>query len=146
MENFFLQIASLRRSWKFEDLVWGLFMNKYIFPGADASTPIFWIISQLEACGFEVHSVENIGIHYSYTIHHWYKNWKKNEKYIKEHYGERWFRIWYFFLAWSTLIARDGRSSCYQVVCHKNLSEFNRTQFIGEQSAFWCGSDNKVKL
>jgi cyclopropane fatty-acyl-phospholipid synthase-like methyltransferase len=35
---FFLQVAGLRKTWQYEDLIWGLFMNKYIFPGADAST------------------------------------------------------------------------------------------------------------
>lgn len=39
---FYLQIAGLRRQWQYEDLVWGLFMNKYIFPGADASCSVSW--------------------------------------------------------------------------------------------------------
>ena len=30
---FYLQIAGLRRAWQFEDLLWGNFMGKYIFPG-----------------------------------------------------------------------------------------------------------------
>lgn len=48
---FYLQIAGLRRSWQYEDLCWGLFMNKYIFPGADASTPLSFYINQLEYAG-----------------------------------------------------------------------------------------------
>jgi cyclopropane fatty-acyl-phospholipid synthase-like methyltransferase len=134
---FYLQMAGLRRSWKYEDLIWGLFMNKYVFPGADASTPIYWVISKLEEVGFEIHSLENVGVHYSQTIYYWYLNWKSNEKYIKLNYGERWYRIWYFFLAWSVLISKVGRSSCYQIICHKNLSEYNRSKLIGEQFQFW---------
>jgi cyclopropane fatty-acyl-phospholipid synthase-like methyltransferase len=42
---FFLQIAGLRREWKYEDLLWGIFMGKYIFPGADASCPLFWNVN-----------------------------------------------------------------------------------------------------
>lgn len=45
---FYLQIAGLRRVWHFEDLVWGLFMDRYIFPGADASCPLYWVTNQLE--------------------------------------------------------------------------------------------------
>jgi hypothetical protein len=45
---FYLQIAGLRRHWQYEDLIWGLFMNKYIFPGADASCPLSWYVAQLE--------------------------------------------------------------------------------------------------
>ena len=42
---FFLQIAGLRRYWQYEDLIWGIFMGKYIFPGADASCPLYWNVS-----------------------------------------------------------------------------------------------------
>lgn len=31
---FYLQIAGLRRAWQYEDFTWGLFMAKYVFPGA----------------------------------------------------------------------------------------------------------------
>ncbi|MEO1435184.1 MAG: class I SAM-dependent methyltransferase, partial [Bacteroidota bacterium] len=71
---FYLQIAGLReRNNLFqkknrEDLVWGLFMNEYIFSGADASMPLNWDLRRIEKVGFEVHSVENIGNHYSMTI------------------------------------------------------------------------------
>jgi hypothetical protein len=42
---------------QYEDLVWGLFMAKYIFPGADASMPLNWVVGQLELAGFEVAQV-----------------------------------------------------------------------------------------
>ena len=46
-------------------------MSKYIFPGADASTPLNWYVKECEKAGFEVKSVENIGRHYSHTLHGW---------------------------------------------------------------------------
>ena len=48
---FYLQIAGLRRAWQFEDLVWGLFMAKYIFPGADASCPLGFVVDHAGARG-----------------------------------------------------------------------------------------------
>ena len=64
--TFVLQVAGLRPAWQYEDLVWcaisitlvdhalshsqpfrGLFMNKYIFPGADASCSLGWVIKQV---------------------------------------------------------------------------------------------------
>merc|ERR1711871_493363 len=60
----------------------GLFMSKYIFPGADASTPLNWYVKQLEQAGFEVQRVENIGRHYSHTLHGWYGHWMENRKAI----------------------------------------------------------------
>jgi len=71
-------------------------VGKYIFPGADASCPLSFPVSQLERAGFEVgpyaclypmhaqgvwgqiHRVENTGVHYSLTIKAWYYNWKEN--------------------------------------------------------------------
>ncbi|MHB8874948.1 MAG: class I SAM-dependent methyltransferase, partial [Myxococcaceae bacterium] len=112
----YLQIAGLRRNWNPEDFTWGMFMSKYIFPGADASLPLSFVCTQLEKAGFEIHSVENIGIHYSYTIERWYKNWMSNREKIVAAYGERWYRVWLCFLAWSVLIAEQGGSTAFQVV------------------------------
>ena len=119
---FYLQIAGLRRAWQFEDLVWGLFMAKYIFPGADASCPLGFVVDHAERAGFEVHRVENCGVHYSLTIQKWYENWQRNEKAIVAKYGERWFRMWTFFLAWSTLIAAQGSSTVFMITLTKNIA------------------------
>jgi len=118
---FYLQIAGLRRAWQFEDLVWGLFMAKYIFPGADASCPLGFVVDHAERAGFEVHRVENCGVHYSLTIQKWYENWQRNEEAIVAKYGERWFRMWTFFLAWSSLIAAQGSSTVFMITLTKNI-------------------------
>ena len=90
---FFLQVAGLRKTWQYEDLIWGLFMNKYIFPGADASTPLGFYISSLETAGFEVKGLDTIGVHYSATLWRWYRNWMGNREKIEAKYGGRWFRV-----------------------------------------------------
>lgn len=99
-------------------------MNKYIFPGADASCSLGWVISQVEAAGFEVKNIDVLGVHYSATIWRWYRNWVSNKDKVIESYGERyvrvhasavllqtdgrgrWYRIWVFFLAYSTITSR----------------------------------------
>ena len=129
---FYLQIAGLRRGFILEDLNWGLFMGKYIFPGADASTPVSWVIEQLEKVNFEVSKMENIGIHYSHTIHNWYKNWLANKEFVLSKYGTWWFRLFEIFLAWSTIIAAQGSSTCWMITAHKNLNKFDRNIYIGE--------------
>ncbi|KAI9438550.1 sphingolipid C9-methyltransferase [Lactarius indigo] len=123
---FVFQVAGLRPAWQYEDLIWGLFMNKYIFPGADASASLGWVVKHLEAAGFEVKNVDVLGAHYSATIFHWYNNWLSNREKVVEKYGERWYRIWVFFLAWSVLIARHGGSSVFQFTLHKNLNAYRR--------------------
>jgi cyclopropane fatty-acyl-phospholipid synthase-like methyltransferase len=133
---FFLQIAGLRRAWQFEDLNWGLFMAKYVFPGADASCPLGWVIDKLEAAGFEIHTSETIGIHYSATIKRWYDNWLTNEKTITKKYGVRWFRKWSWFLAWSVIAPESGFATCYQIICHKNTNKFDRKIFLDERAKY----------
>lgn len=134
---FYLQIAAIRERktplWgpNLEDIVWGLFMNKYIFSGADASKALNWDARRMEKVGFEIHSVENVGIHYSRTIDAWYYNWMGNEAKVMAKYGLRTFRMYQIFLGWSVEIAKQGSSTAYQIVCNKNLNNFNRNKWIG---------------
>jgi cyclopropane fatty-acyl-phospholipid synthase-like methyltransferase len=104
-------------------------MAKYVFPGADASPPLNWVIEQLERAGFECASSETVGVHYSATIYRWYLNWMGNKDMIVAKYGKSWFRKWEVFLAWSTVVARQGSATCYQIVSHKNSNKFDRSIF-----------------
>lgn len=129
---FYLQIAGLKSGIHIESLVWGLFMSKYIFPGADASMPLSFVVKNLEKAGFEIHSVENVGIHYSITIDRWYDNWMSNRAAVEAKYGQYWFRLWQVFLGWSVHIAAQGNSTCFQIVCNKNIETFDRNRWVGE--------------
>ncbi len=132
---FYLQIAGLRRPWQYEDLVWGLFMSKYIFPGADASCPLGFVVSQAERAGFEVHRVENCGAHYSVTVQRWYENWKSNREQIVAKYGERWYRLWSLFLSWSTLTAAQGSAALFLITMTKNNANDKSSVSAGEAVA-----------
>lgn len=64
--------------------------------------------------GFEVHSVETIGRHYSHTLHKWYDTWMSYKDDILggkidaiSHHtqGKHLFRLQEFFLAWSVVAA-----------------------------------------
>jgi sphingolipid C9-methyltransferase len=118
-----------------EDLVWGLFMSKYIFPGADASIPLSDMSKALEKAGFQIQSVENISIHYSDTIRLWHLNWQKQREAVLKAYGERWFRLWHLFLGWSWRIAAQGTGQGFQLVAHKNIDKFDRKMFTRRATA-----------
>jgi sphingolipid C9-methyltransferase len=132
---FLLQWTGLRRGLRPEDLIWGLFMNKYIFPGADASLCPSAMLKAMEKAGWETHSVENVSIHYGWTIDKWHQNWLSNKEHVVRKYGERWFRIWHFFLAWSVIIAEQGNAACFQVVLNKNQDRFDRTRWVLKNAA-----------
>jgi len=131
---FYMQWTGLRRGSSVEDLVWGLFMAKYIFQGADASLPVAPMINYMERAGFEIHSVENVTEHYRLTIRRWHDNWMRNKDGIIASYGERWYRIWHVFLSWAATVAGQGTAACFQVVSNKNRNDFDRRIWIGKPS------------
>ncbi|KAG4422104.1 hypothetical protein IFR04_004731 [Cadophora malorum] len=133
---FVFQLSGLRKSWQFEDLVWGLtLMSKYVFPGADASTPLGFYVDRIESAGFEVKSIDTIGVHYSATLWRWYRNWLGNREKVEAKYGGRWFRIWNYFLAASVIASRQGSATCYQMTLVKNLNSTQRAAGISTQFA-----------
>ncbi|KAI8343388.1 Mycolic acid cyclopropane synthetase-domain-containing protein [Chlamydoabsidia padenii] len=131
---FYMQVAGLRATWQYEDFIWGLFMGRYIFPGADASTPLYWYLRKLEINGFEIQNVDTIGVHYSSTLEKWYLNWMKNRDDIRAKYGDKITRVWDIFLAWSTIISRQGSATCFQIVANKNRNAFDRAALINNRT------------
>ena len=109
-----------------EDLIWALFMARYIFPGADASLTLSGMIRAAEDGGFEVIDVENMSPHYVLTLRQWRDNWVSNKDAIIAAYGQRWYRLWHFFLHWSSLIGEQGSAFTYQLIMHKNNESFDR--------------------
>lgn len=143
--SFLMQVAGLRQGSNWQDVAWGLFMSRYIFPGADASTPLNWYIRQLEQAGFEVQSVETIGRHYSHTLHAWYDNFIKNRSKMERKYGDHLCRLWTIFLAWSVIAGGQGSATCYQILCHKNVYNFPRDKYCsGEPGVTGVGIVNEA--
>lgn len=143
---FYLQIAGLRRAWQYEDLIWGLFMNKYIFPGADASCPLYWDVEQLERAGFEIRSIENMGVHYALTIYAWYNNWLKNKAEVVAKYGEKNWRNWSIFLAWSYIIANQGSSTVWMINMSKQFPYDAMTRAASSKNAIEEFGINRAQL
>eukprot|EP01083_Nonionella_stella_P163395 537627_1 len=117
----YIQMSGVRRCWGWEDIIWILFMGKYVFPGADASTNVSWLLNQLERSSFEIHRVENTGAHYARTVEMWHDNWVKNKEAVTNKYGTWWYRNMDVFFAWTTMIARQGSSTAYMMTCNKNM-------------------------
>ncbi|KAF4124488.1 sphingolipid C9-methyltransferase [Geosmithia morbida] len=129
----YVQLSGLRQAWQYEDFIWGLFLNKYIFRGADASTPLWNYVSSLEHAGFEIKSVDTVGVHYSATLWRWYRNWVGNRDTVTAKFGQRWYRIWELFLAWSVIASRQGSATCFQILVVKNLNSTHRINGIKSQ-------------
>merc|ERR1719215_2504056 len=139
--TFYIQVAGLPRGYgrgvnHYEDIVWGMFMDEHVFPGADASCPMGWVVTKLEQAGFEVQSVYNLGYHYSQTLNHWLKMWEKKKDVVVKAYGERSWRRWRVFLAWSVRVARRGGSTVQFITATKSGNEAAR---IAAQNRLYPG-------
>jgi len=113
-----------------EDLIWALFMNRHIFEGADASLTLSSMIRAAEDEGFEIADVENVSQHYVITLRQWRDHWVSNRSEIVKAYGERWYRLWCFFLHWSALIGEQGSAFNYHLLLHKNHDSYARKKLF----------------
>merc|ERR1719230_863054 len=99
---FYIQVAGLQRGYaqgynNYNELVWGLFMEEHVFPGADSSTPLGWVAGHLEQAGFEIQAVQNMGISYGRTLHAWQRLWEEKKDSIVKVYGIKSWRRWHVF-------------------------------------------------
>lgn len=117
--SLYFQVAGLRPSWQWRDFIWGMFMNEHVFPGADASTPLYWVVNHLERAGFEVQRVHNMGTHYSRTLDDWLTNWREGKQVIVAKYGVEAWRRWEVFLRWSVQVALEGSSTVMMITATK---------------------------
>jgi cyclopropane fatty-acyl-phospholipid synthase-like methyltransferase len=111
--TFYIQCSGLQRGYakgynNYNELVWGLFMEQHVFPGADSSTPLGWITEHLERAGFEVQSAVNMGISYSRTLHAWQVTWESKKDEIIKIYGEKAWRRWHVFISWCVVMRSGG--------------------------------------
>ncbi|OHE94604.1 cyclopropane-fatty-acyl-phospholipid synthase [Colletotrichum orchidophilum] len=124
----FLEVAGARKSWQYEDLIWRLLTAKYVCPDAVPYASLGSLTDQLENAGFQVKSVENISAHHSATVRKWYNNFVCNRKALEATYGSKIFRTFEFFLAYMTIIFRQGSANSYQIVVTKNPNSVNRAK------------------
>lgn len=78
-------------------------------------------------------SIDTVGVHYSGTLWRWYRNWLGNAETVNAKYGQRWYRIWELFLAWSVIASRQGSATCFQMVVVKNLNTTQRIDGVASQ-------------
>lgn len=74
------------------------------------------------------------------SVSRWYKNWLANKEKVLAKYGERWYRIWEYFLASSIIVARQGGSSLFQLTLHKNVCSLCRMK-----SSHWADTLRAVE-
>ena len=72
-------------------------IEQYIFPGGYIPSSK-WLIDEVSSRGLEMLDFEDISPHYAMTFAHWQKRFEANAEKIAERYGERFVRMWRYYL------------------------------------------------
>jgi cyclopropane-fatty-acyl-phospholipid synthase len=90
------------------------FTDKWIFPGYHLPS-----ISQMAAASEKVRliasDIENLRLHYAYTLRHWLERANDARAEIEAMYDQRFFRMWEFYLAGGIVMIENGAACNYQV-------------------------------
>ena len=93
-------------------------MSKYIFPNSMLPSPE-QITTATEGL-FVLEDWHSFGYYYDATTMAWCKNFKKNWDRIKEHFNERFYRMWTYYLLSGAGSFRSGIQRLWQIVFSKN--------------------------
>lgn len=90
------------------------FTRKYIFPGGYIPA-LSETIAASERSRLIAADVENLRLHYAKTLREWYKRCDAHKDEIVSLYGERFYRMWTFYLAGATAAFESGGMCNYQI-------------------------------
>ncbi len=93
-------------------------INKYIFP--NALLPSIKQISKAIEGLFVMEDWHNFGTDYDKTLMAWDKNFKDNWDKIELNYGERFYRMWRYYLLSCAGMFRARKNHLWQIVLSKN--------------------------
>ncbi len=92
-------------------------INKYIFPNSMLPSPAQ--ISKAIEKHFVIEDWHNFSIEYDYTLMAWYDNFVKAWPQLKDKYGERFYKMWEFYLLSSAASFRARHNQVWQIVLSK---------------------------
>ena len=94
------------------------FTGKYIFPGGHIPA-LSEVIPAIEHHEFMIQDIDNLKLHYAKTLMHWTKRFREHEAWVKEHYGERFYRMWELYLVGATASFLYGELTLAQILMVK---------------------------
>ncbi len=103
------------------------FINKYIFPGGVC--PSFsQIIKPIEKTGLIVSDSETLIRHYDITLENWLQRFLDKKKEVKDLFGEKFIKMWEFYLASCAAAFRYRDLVVFQLQIVKNFQSAHRTR------------------
>ncbi len=103
-------------------------LDKYIFP--NSLIPSLKQITTAAEGLFIVENLQNFGFYYDATLMAWFRNFNDNWHLLKDRYGERFYRMWKYYLlssagafrcrglqVWQFVLSKKGVPGGYDAVC-----------------------------
>jgi len=90
------------------------FTDKYIFPGYHLPA-LSEMVDSSQKVRLIASDVENLRLHYAYTLERWLQRATKARKQIEAMYDARFFRMWEYYLAGGIVMFESGAACNYQV-------------------------------
>ncbi len=108
-------------------------LNKYIFPGGYCPA-LSETLAAIEPENLSVTDVEILHNHYAETLRHWRIRFLANQDKVKKQWGDRFFRMWDFYLASCEVAFRKKGYMVFQIQMMKNPELVPLTRdYIGEK-------------
>lgn len=92
-------------------------MNKYIFP--NAMIPSIQQIGQSAEGFFVMEDWKNYSTDYDKTLMAWFRNFNSHWEILKPHYGDKFYRMWRYYLLSCAALFRCRREQAWQIVFSK---------------------------
>jgi len=90
------------------------FTDKYIFPGYHLPS-LSEMLGASQKVRLIASDVENLRLHYAYTLEHWLERATRTRQQIEAMYDDRFFRMWEYYLAGGIVMFENGAACNYQV-------------------------------
>ncbi|MCA1749387.1 MAG: cyclopropane-fatty-acyl-phospholipid synthase family protein [Sphingomonadales bacterium] len=111
------------------------FTSRYIFPGGYLPA-LSEIVGASEQMRLIATDIENLRLHYAYTLDHWYERTLAAEEEIVRLYDARFFRLWQIYLAGAAASFRYGGITVYQLQYARSRHALPITRgYMGEAEA-----------
>lgn len=102
-------------------------IRKYIFPGGQIPSASE-VTAPLEKSGLWMCDLEVLRLHYAYTLAHWHARFEQNRAEVAEIMGERFCRMWRFYLQSSEATFRWGGLAVFQVQLARQVDRLPLTR------------------
>jgi cyclopropane-fatty-acyl-phospholipid synthase len=95
--------------------------EKYVFPG-NYIPRLDEVVLHMGQAGFSVLDVENLRLHYAYTLDRWIEKFERNENKIRQMFDETFVRMWKLYLYSSSAGFRYGENRVFQILFSNGLN------------------------